>query len=104
MSSDIVKEIENLEIFSIGDLVTINDKCGAVFGTSPELWKPWKPGKISKTITIADNIQIPKNTLGVIIGYVGHYHTILYTVMWLNLGENQTIDLVVPTGKLKKTD
>jgi hypothetical protein len=104
LSSEIVKKIENIEIFSIGDLVSPEKGFDAIYGTSPEIWQPWKIGGTRQTITAADNIAIYPTTLGIIVGYVGQYHTVMYIVMWLNICGKDSVDLVVPYNKIRKRE
>jgi hypothetical protein len=88
--------VSTTEQLKPGDLVVIQTKDG-IYGTLPKCWVPenWE-----STITAADNIHLPKNSVGVVIGEIGNfYHTALYNVSWLNLGGTT---LTVPGSRVEK--
>lgn len=37
---------------------------------------------MEKTIRPNDNVRIEKDTIGMIVGYLGNYHTLMYLVCW----------------------
>jgi len=79
-----------------GDLVLVLNQDG-IFGTYP---KCWEPNNWDRPITAADNIHIPQNSVGIVTNQVvPFFHTVLFTVIWLDLGR---LELTVPSTRIIK--
>ena len=72
----IEKDNDLEEIHQVGTLVMVKS---ASYGV---LEKCFLPENFNKTISMLDNIHIPTGTVGMVVGGVGAYHTVMYTVLW----------------------
>ena len=69
-----INDIE--EIYQIGTLVAVK------YETYGLLEESLSSENIGKTLSFADNVKIPAGTVGIIVGGVGGFHTVFYTVLW----------------------
>ena len=91
---------ETPEEFKVGQLVTVKKKTSGI--KEKCMW----PENFDKTIRPWDNIQIPMGTVGIVLGFVGAWHTCWVVVVWggclegqkLALSENKLIK-ATPTRK-----
>jgi len=59
-----------------------------------------KPENWEKTILPWDNVRIPGDTTGIVVGIMGGWHTIMYTVLWaLTSGPKK---LIISSNKIEK--
>lgn len=91
---DISQDDDFIIDFVAGDLVT------PIRETSGILEKCWWPENIDKTIRPWDNVKIPENTIGMVVGFIANYHTCMAIVAWGgSLGGKK---LVTSANRLKK--
>jgi hypothetical protein len=73
------------EEFQIGQLVTVKSETHGIKEKCllPENW--------DKTIRPWDNVKIPKDTIGFVVGFLGSWHTCMVIVCWGGTLEGQNL-------------
>ena len=80
------------DFYELGTLVKI---CKESYGLPEKCLED--PGR---TIRPEDNIKIREGTVGMVVGYLGGWHTVMYTVMWG--GDLHGRKLLVTSNKIEK--
>ena len=90
----IMKDVDNIEEIQVGDLVTVKTTTSGI--KEKCLW----PENIDKTIRPWDNVLIPKNTIGILIGINIQMPTCMAIVAWGGTLGGQK--LVIAGNNIKK--